>query len=1473
MTLGEAVRHDEPASSAQQRFWLLHELAEDPGALAISVAFRLEGPLKPERLAAALSALVDRHEALRTSLVHDRGRLRQVVHADVSLTLGEVDLRDLGTAEQRVRVRALLAENAVTQFSLREPPLLAARLARLGDTSWILLLAIHHVAADEWSVQVLLRELSVLYAGGTKLATPRRQYREVARREQAWLDSADARAEADHWRRTLRDVPVVTPLPGGVQRPGSRAYVVGEVTTGLKHALSRQTDEFSASIGGTRFMVLLAALARLLQRTTGNAEVVVGTPSGDRREPEDEDAVGPMINTLALRLDASPTATFRDLALQARAVTLQALAHGRLPFERVVAQLGPARNSSYAPLCQIMLITQRPLGQHLALPGVACTMLDAPAQRTSELDLTFVADASPGGQAATMEYALDLYSEAQATEIAEEFMDTLACGLREPDGATSPRAPVIDGRVADVALERAPAGGWGLGRCAHHLVLDAITAHPDALAVSSPDERLTYAELDRRSALVARALRARGVGPDVRVGLALEGGVDAMVALLAILRAGGAYVCLDPAYPLDRLRFMHDDSQPVCVIGPDPAERVAIAADWATVPELLFSEAGGEADDDSAGPQHLAYVIYTSGSTGIPKGVAMTHQPLVNMLETQRAATAGRRTLQLSSLSFGLSFQEIFTAWSWGGSLVVPGPGVRRDMDAVVRTLVDQAVECVYLGPVALQEIARICIEDDILPEALHEAYVAGEPLVLTPHIRALFARLPNATLINQYGASETHLTLQHRLTGEPRTWPHTPPIGRPVAGVEVGLLESDAGGELIVGGPCLSRGYLGRTDKNRESFVAHPGAERGLVYRSGDLARRSPEGLFEFIGRGDDQIQLRGYRIELGEVEAVLRQHHSIREAGVVAARRDGRPNHLVAVVTGVPQASVAGIRGWLAERLPEWMLPSRVIGVEEMPLTPSGKLDRRSLEAEASRTASGGAEAPHTEVEAWIARAWQEVLGIGPPGIRDDFAAVGGDSLGAARLASRLRRRSSGDVTVADVFRHRTIEQQAELISRGAAVGSGAPQTEPRGALTKQKAARELAINGGRPVRTRPWPTYDKGDVFVHTDDEEAGLRALRSHLYFRYDVRPFEETEVARFEQNVCDYFGCRNALAVSTGTAAIAVALMALGLPRGSLVACPGFTFAATPSAILLAGCRPVLIEADHDLHIDVADLRRKYTPEMRAIVVVHMRGFASDVEELRRFADEIGVPVVEDAVPALGVDLDGRRLGTFGRAGAFSTQSDKSINTGEGGFVITDDDELFARAVVLSGAYEGRLRRHLAGTEPPISDLDLPLFNFRMDEIRGALAASQMRRLPLRVELLRANYTYLAKALGDLPGLTLRQPVASGALLGDALLFRVGGAERDEASWFAEALRGEGIDARALGCERDVNVRCFWNWSFAFPGESASTVQSRLPRTTALLKQTVDVPLAPSLTRDDCDQLIDAITKVAAARGARASALP
>lgn len=413
-----------------------------------------------------------------------------------------------------------------------------------------------------------------------------------------------------------------------------------------------------------------------------------------------------------------------------------------------------------------------------------------------------------------------------------------------------------------------------------------------------------------------------------------------------------------------------------------------------------------------------------------------------------------------------------------------------------------------------------------------------------------------------------------------------------------------------------------------------------------------------------------------------------------------------------------------------------------------------------------------------------------------------------------------------------------------------------------TSGTLGRALAIDGGTPTRSKPWPTYDRGDVFIGSGEEEAAVRAIRSQRLFRYDTRPYADTEVGRFETAVRKYFGSAHALAVSSGTAALALSFMAAGIGPGSRVACPVFTFAATPSAILLAGATPVLVPVDEDLHVDLAELE-SVLPEVDAVVVIHMRGSAEDMDAIVALADQAGVPVFEDAVPALGVRLRGRLLGTFGRAGSFSTQSDKSINTGEGGFIVTDDTELAARATVLSGAYEGRVRRHFDSIA--LDDLSLPLYSMRMDEVRGAMATVQLETMPSRLENLSSNYAYICSLLEGVEGVRPRAAVDA-AVLGDALLVRLEGGGPADSAWFARALRAEGFEARAFGDSQDKNVRAFWNWRFLNRPQSEHAEQL-MARSAGFVSAMVDIPLSASLTPADCDELTEGIARVAAARRA------
>jgi dTDP-4-amino-4,6-dideoxygalactose transaminase len=408
---------------------------------------------------------------------------------------------------------------------------------------------------------------------------------------------------------------------------------------------------------------------------------------------------------------------------------------------------------------------------------------------------------------------------------------------------------------------------------------------------------------------------------------------------------------------------------------------------------------------------------------------------------------------------------------------------------------------------------------------------------------------------------------------------------------------------------------------------------------------------------------------------------------------------------------------------------------------------------------------------------------------------------------------------------------------------------------------ASWKLAVDGGSKVRDLAWPSYDKGNVELGLDDEAAALRAVRSKRLFRYDNRPYASTEVGQLEIELGRFFDCKYALACASGTTAIALGLLSVGVKPGDTVACPAFTFAATPSAIVLAGAKPLIIDVDENLHMDPDDLAARLTPDVRAVVAVHMRGFASDMAALAAVADAHGIPVIEDAVPALGVALNGRQLGTFGKVGAFSTQSDKSINTGEGGFLITSDRDVYARAIVLTGAYEKRLYQHIPEETAGLCDLDLPIFSFRMDEIRGAIARQQLQRLGATVETYQRNYDYVVAQIADLAEIKIRRPVAPKAYLGESLIFRIPDADDAQLSWFLRALTAEGIDARHLGDRGSPNVRCFWNWRFNFPGLSAEDVMALRPRSAGYLREVIDVPMSITLSRADCDDLATALRKV------------
>ena len=606
----------------------------------------------------------------------------------------------------------------------------------------------------------------------------------------------------------------------------------------------------------------------------------------------------------------------------------------------------------------------------------------------------------------------------------------------------------------------------------HRLVEAQAARTPDACAVVDGRVELTYRELDRRANALARLLREASVGPDVPVGVCLERSVAAVVAVLAVLKAGGAYVPLAPEYPTERLAFMLTDAR-VPVLVADPAAWTQSVPDGVTLlaapsPDTDADPLPGASDD----PRRLAYVIYTSGSTGRPKGVAMEHGPLLNLLRWQARAlplAAGMRVLQFAPLSFDVSFQEIFSTLAVGGTLVLVSEELRRDPRGLLRLLAQENVGRVFLPPVMLHQLAEQIVHGDFVPTALREVVTAGEALRITPAVTRFFSGLPGCVLHNHYGPTETHVATAYTLTGPPEAWPALPPVGLPIDGVEARLFD-DADqpvpdgepGALFLGGACLARGYLHRPDLTDARFVERGGMR---FYATGDLARREPNGTLHFLGRADDQVKIRGFRVELGEIEAVLSQHPAVREmaVGVRVDPVGGDGQELVGYVVprqGVAVPAAAELRRWLFERLPHYLVPTHFATLAALPLTPSGKGARRGGPRYAARGGAGRAAEPPppaTALEKIIARLWEEILAIKNPGVRDNFFEVGGDSIRAVRVHTRLAQALQREFPVTALFEHPTIAALARYLSPGEPPPAAANPIQER--ARRQQAAANAA------------------------------------------------------------------------------------------------------------------------------------------------------------------------------------------------------------------------------------------------------------------------------------------------------------------------------------------------------------------------------------------------------------------------------
>jgi amino acid adenylation domain-containing protein len=1057
---------DLPLSFAQERLWFLEQLESAGPAYHIPIIVRIEGQLDVEAVRKTLQELVRRHESLRTTFINVDGEPRQRIAASMNIDLPLVDLSTLSEAERQVEAVAFSSAQAQQTFDLSSGPLLRAALFRLSRETHVFALTFHHIISDGWSVGVFVREVAALYeayAAGKEspLEELPVQYADYAVWQREWLRGEVLENQIEYWRSLLGDLPTAIELPTDYPRPPVQSFRGDIIPFSLTPELTAKLKEISKQANVTLFMTLLATFRILLYRNTGQEAIAIGTPIANRQDSAVEELIGFFVNTLALRVDIAGDMTFKELLSRVREVTLGAYAHQDVPFEKLVEQLQPERVRNLHPLFQVMFAMQNAPQGALNLPGLSFSWQEFEHGAT-RFDIECHMRELDNRLHGQLIFSTDLFRRETAERLVRHFQNLLE-GISPDARIASLPLFTEEEQQQLLAAWQGPVAEFPRAKGMHQLFEAQAARTPDEVAVVFHEEELTYRELDQRATQLARYLRKQGVGPDMVVGVCIERSLAMMVGVLGVLKAGGAYLGLDPAYPQERLQLMLDDAQAQVLVTQErfssrfeaiATSQIYIDKDW---PEICGEPEVALPSDMST--DQLALVVFTSGSTGRPKGVAMTHVAFANLItwEIPRNPVKLRpRTLQFASLSFDVSFYEIFATWVAGGTLVIADEDARHDPSALLRVLIEQHIQCVDVPYVMLQYLSEIATTENVKLPDLRYFIVAGEQLKITPSVRRFFEQLSDCTVDNHYGPSENHDACTYFLEGAPSTWPELPPIGKAGNNVRVYVLDKQMQpapfgviGEVYIGGAQLARGYLNQPALTAERFIPDPfsSSEPGRrLYRTGDLARLRPDGNFEFIGRNDFQIKLRGYRIELGEVEAALRRERFVREAVVKAHRNALGEVNLVAYLLVEPDSTLQlnELQDRLEKQLPPYMIPSAFVLMDEFPLTPSGKLDRRALRAtdDLLQTSYAGYVAPRIPHEEMVAAIWAEVLDLARVGATDNFFHLGGHSLLATRVMSRVRKAFGIELPLHKLFEEPTVARFTEEIVTALAAE---PEQEP--------------------------------------------------------------------------------------------------------------------------------------------------------------------------------------------------------------------------------------------------------------------------------------------------------------------------------------------------------------------------------------------------------------------------------------------
>ncbi|WP_017902380.1 amino acid adenylation domain-containing protein, partial [Pseudomonas asplenii] len=1061
-----------PLSFAQQRLWFLAQMEGASAAYHMPGGLSLRGVLDRAALQRALERIVARHEGLRTTFIQgdDEQPLQRIAPADAGFSLQLHDLQ--GLADVDARLQALASEEALQAFDLEQGPLIRGRLIRLAEEHHVLLVTMHHIVSDGWSISVLTRELAALYAAFSQgqddpLAPLPLHYLDYAVWQRRWLSGERLQQQTRYWQQALADAPALLMLPTDRVRPAQQDYAGAALPVVLDEQLTRGLKALGQRHGTTLYMTVMAAWAALLGRLAGQEDVVIGSPVANRTRSEVEGLIGLFVNTLAIRVDLGAQPTAQTLLARVKTTTLGAQMHQDLPFEQVVEVVKPVRSLSHSPIFQAMLSWQDMGGSDLALGDLRLEGLDA-GHTLAKFDLSLDLGEVQGRLLGSLEYATALFDEGTMLRYLGYFQRLLQAMVAD-DQQVLERVPLLDDTEREQLLRglNATEAPYPRHSTIHQLFEEKVQAQPEAIAVAFRDRRLSYAELNREANRLAHQLIGLGVGPDDRVAICVERGVEMMVGLLGVLKAGAAYVPLDPAYPAERLAYMIEDSTPSVLLTQRALQERLPALD---LTQLLLDDdqrqGFSERDDNPVvadlGVRNLAYVIYTSGSTGNPKGVMIEHRGLVNYsVDAARlfGLTPADTVLQQNTLNFDLSVEEIFPALLAGATLAPSREifGSEGTQDYGIRptflhmtaahwhTLAAEWHSQPRLAARRLADVRLINVTGDAL---------SAQKLKLWDEVRPAHTRL-----INTYGPTEATVSctaayVSHdTVAGSEGSGNAT--IGKPMANTRIYLLDAHrqpvpygVAGEIFIGGDGVARGYLNLEQVNAERFLADPFSSEpdARMYKTGDLARYMADGRIEYLGRNDFQVKVRGFRIELGEIESRLGNCAGVKEAVVIAREDNPGEKRLVAYVVAQPQADldVAALRAELAPQLAEYMLPSAFVLLDALPLTPNRKLDRKALPAPAEDAFANRAHvAPHGTLETALAQIWQDLLNLEQVGRHDHFFERGGHSLLAMRLISQVRQRLGVELNLADIFAQPELAALAQVLTQAA--GSSQPPIVP--------------------------------------------------------------------------------------------------------------------------------------------------------------------------------------------------------------------------------------------------------------------------------------------------------------------------------------------------------------------------------------------------------------------------------------------